>query len=564
MSNKVFQLLGEIIINYSKSEIDQATEDAKKLKEELEGIETNANEAGEAIKSTGETGSGALGQESKIGKATIWLGNAMYDITLKALNLGKQLISAGMEYNAAMEGYETNFTTLLGGDSERAKQLVKDLELLAAETPLDTAQTAKAAQDLLIYGTAVDDIIPTLKMMGDITLGNADRMGRFALAYNQMLGKGKLMAQEQNQMTEAAVPIVDIVLAHLGLTREAYEAMREEGLLTATDVKDALFAATQAGGQFYNGMARTMETYQGQTQRAAEIGNKTAGKMFKPFFDVYKSDVLPQLTQTLENIYNWAEANQDTLSGLAESLGKIATFALSPNWDSFTDATITTWDETVKPTLEKALKLAIGVEVKFPTAGSLHDKFTDWVNGLNPYMPEYLKNSFRIGDKSLSELFDEYSRAQKSGMGIGSADKSGGTSWGEIEVIEVDKNGNPTGNGAGNAVGDAAGRLVGAGGTRSGGTHISAAQPSRNFQLDNLTFFTHENAITRSGDYLSQAIAQMNNRDNGNASQIISLLSSILAATNRPIVLNTGALVGAMSSQLNAQLGRDFTQRVWR
>lgn len=556
MSNKVFQLLGEIIINYSKSEIDQATQDAKKLKEELEGIETNADEAGEAIKSTGETGSGALGQESKIGKATIWLGNAMYDITLKALNLGKQLISAGMEYNAAMEGYETNFTTLLGGDSERAKQLVKDLELLAAETPLDTAQTAKAAQDLLIYGTAVDDIIPTLKMMGDITLGNADRMGRFALAYNQMLGKGKLMAQEQNQMTEAAVPIVDIVLAHLGLTREAYEAMREEGLLAATDVKDALFAATQAGGQFYNGMARTMETYQGQTQRAAEIGNKTAGKMFKPFFDVYKSDVLPQLTQTLENIYNWAEANQDTLSGLAESLGKIATFALSPNWDSFTDATITTWEESVKPTLEKALKLTIGVEVEFPKAGEIIDNFNEWFVNTFDFLPESAKKIFKVGDKSLAEIRDDLEKARNK--------PSNSLKVPEIEVIEVDKNGNPTGNAAGQSVGNVAGRLVGAGGTRSGGTYISDAQPSRNFQLDKLTFFTHENAITRSGDYLSQAIAQMKSGNDNNAGQMISLLSAILAATNRPIYLDTGALVGAMGGRMNAQLGRDFTQRAWR
>lgn len=562
MSNKVFQLLGEIIINYSKSEIDQATQDAKKLKEELEGIETNADEAGDAIKATGDTGSTALGENSKIGKATIWLGNAMYDITLKAMNLGKQLISAGMEYNAAMEGYETNFTTLLGGDSERAKQLVKDLEVLAAETPLDTAQTAKAAQDLLIYGTAVDDVIDTLKMMGDITLGNADRMGRFALAYNQMLGKGKLMAQEQNQMTEAAVPIVDIVLDHLGLTREAYEDMREQGLLAASDVKDALFAATQSGGQFYNGMARTMETYQGQTQRAAEIGNKTAGKLFEPFFEVYKSDVLPQLTTTLENIYNWAEENQDTLRGFAESLGKIANFALSPNWDSFMTATLTTWDETVKPSLEKVLKLTVGVEVEFPTAGSLADQFHEWILDLMPNLPEEAKHFFKLGDKSLSELYDEYSRAKKSGLGAGASGKNKGTNWDDIEVIDITgKETTPDTYGSiapSPNIGSFGGR-VGAGGTRSG-----SAQPARNFNLDNFSLLTHDNGILNNGDYLAQAITQMNSNNNDKSSQMISLLTAILAATNRPIVLNTGALVGGLSGPINTQLGRDLTQSVRR
>lgn len=578
MANKVFELLGEIIINYSKSEIDQATQDAKKLKEELEGIETNADEAGEAIKTTGETGSGALGQESKIGKATIWLGNAMYDITLKAMNLGKQLISAGMEYNAAMEGYETNFTTLLNGDAERAKQLIKDLETLAQETPLDTAQTAKAAQDLLIYGTAVDDIIPTLKMMGDITLGNADRMGRFALAYNQMLGKGKLMAQEQNQMTEAAVPIVDIVLAHLGLTREAYEAMREQGLLAATDVKDALFAATQAGGDFYGGMARTMETYQGQTQRAAEIGNKTAGKLFEPFFEVYKSDVLPQLTTTLENIYNWAETNQDTLRGFAESLGKIATFGLSPNWDSFTDATITTWEESVKPTLEKVLKLIIGVEAEFPTVGSLHDQFMEWLMGEIPFLPDAAKSFIHLGDKSLSELYDEYSRAMESGLGVGSAEGNADymTPWdvitGAKDITGIEQEDGTTtyympGHNASaeNAtdkptnenpnVSDNEPRFVGTNPKWDvfGLNDISGWMPSGGGG-------GMPNADVSANNIIIQAL----NGANSDLGQIISLLGSILAATNRPIVLNTGALVGAMGAQMNAQLGREFTRTAWR
>lgn len=562
MSNKVFQLLGEIIINYSKSEIDQATQDAKKLKEELEGIETNADEAGEAIKTTGDTGSTALGKNSGIGKATIWLGNAMYDITLKAMNLGKQLISAGMEYNAAMEGYETNFTTLLNGDAERAKQLIKDLETLAQETPLDTAQTAKAAQDLLIYGTAVDDIIPTLRMMGDITLGNADRMGRFALALNQMSGKGKLMAQEQNQMTEAGVPIIDIVTKHLNISRETFEAWREEGLISAQMVKEALFAGTQAGGQFYNGMARTMETYQGRTQRAAEIGNKTAGKLFEPFFEVYKSDVLQQLTQTLENIYNWAEANQDTLRGFAETLGKIATFGLSPNWDSFTDATITAWEGTVKPTLEKALKLIIGVGVEFPTVGSLHDQFMEWLMGEIPFIPDAAKSFIHLGDKSLSELYDEYSRAKESGLGVGSTDGNADimTPWdtitGErnIEGFEQD-DGTTTYYMPGNEPTE-----------KKDKNKIVGANPS--WDIFGITgaggWLPQSNTFGANGFYpadnsLGQALMQFNNGTSNDLSQIISLLRAILSAVNRPIPIDAAAI----GTQINMQLGREYAQRRW-
>ena len=581
MANKVFELLGEIIINYSKENIDQATKDAEELKKKLEGVETQADDAGTAITTTGETGSNALGKNSKIGSATIWLGNALWNITQKAMNLGKQLISAGMEYNAALEGYETNFTTLLGGDTERAKQLVKELEALAMETPLDTAQTAKAAQDLLIYGTAVDDVIDTLKMMGDVTLGSTDRMSRLALAYNQMLGKGKLMAQEQNQMTEAGVPIVDIVTKHLNMSRETYESWREEGLLSAQMVKEALFAATQEGGQFYNGMARTMETYQGQTQRAAEAGNKAVGKLFNPFFEVYKSDVLPQLSQTLENIYNWAERNQDTIRGFAEALGAIANFALSPNWDSFVEASIATWTNTVKPALEKACSFVIGAKVEFPTAGSLHDQFMEWLMGEVPYLPEAAKNFMRIGDKSLAELYEDYSEAKKSGLGVGSAEGNADymTPWdvitGSKDVEGVEQEDGTTtyympGHEPADDTEENTPHFAGTGQKWDVFGLTSAWVPQVNTSgggggrpsIDTASWF--ETAYNGASENLANIIAQMNNNTDNNMSQMISLLSAILAATNRPIVLDTGALVGAMGGQINTQLGRQYTQSSFR
>lgn len=554
MANKIFQLLGEIIINYNDGKIEQATKDAQELKNKLEGVKTQAGEAGDALENTGGTSS--MGEKSSLGKSAVWFGNMLTHITYQALDLGKKLLSAGMEYNAAMEGYEVNFGTLLQGDSDRAKQLIKDLEQLALETPLDMRQTSKAAQDLLIYGTAIDDVLPTLRMMGDVTFGNTERMSRFALAVNQMKGKGKLMAQEQNQMTEAGVPIIGILEKYLEdfhpdiLLRAPFEKLREDGVFTAEMVMEALFYATQEGQQFYGAMTRSMETYEGQTQKTAEIGTKTAGKLFEPFFEVYKSDVLPQLAQTLENIYNWAEANQDTLRGFAESLGKIANFALSPNWDSFMDATLTTWNNTIKPTLEKALTLVIGIDIQFPTAGSIQDDFTDWIMGAVPDLPEAVKNTFRIGDKTFSELYDEYSKALQSGLGVGSADKKSGTDWGNVQVVDVTPK--PTGGG-----GTSSG--TGVSGSRSGTT---PQKPARS--LDYFQFWSYDHGVMQSGDYLSQAIAQMNSQNSDSASQMISLLSAILAATNRPIVLNTGALVGGMGPMINSNLGRVYAQSTRR
>lgn len=267
----------------------------------------------------------------------------------------------------------------------------------------------------------------------------------------------------------------------------------------------------------------------------------------------------------------------ENIPTIMEDIGKAISFSWTeivwPIIEGFTlslsELILDEW-EKIKPSLEEVLTLVIGVEFKFPTAGEIIDNFNEGFVNTFDFLPEAAKKIFKVGDKSLAEIRDDLEKARNK--------PSNSFKVPEIETIVVDKNGEPVGNSASSSVGQrvsAGGNSVSAavGGPRllaGNGYDIlekekkSAAQPTKDFRLDYFTFWTHENSITRSGDYLSQAIAQMNNRDDSNASQIISLLSSILAATSRPIVLNTGALVGAMSSQLNAQLGRDFTQRAWR
>lgn len=556
MANKVFQLLGEIVIEYNSGNIYKAKTDAEELKKSLSGVETEADEAGTAMQNAGETGSAALGQDSKVGGATIWLGNALWQLTLKAVNLGKQLVSAGMEYNAALEGYETNFTTLLNGDAERAQQLVQELEALAMESPLDITDTAKAAQDLLIYGTSVDEVIDTLKMMGDITLGNTERMSRLALAYNQMHGKGHLMAQEQNQMTEAGVPIVDIVTEHLNISRETYEKWREEGLISAQEVSDALFAATQEGGDFYGGMARTMENYQGKTQRAAEAGNKAVGKLFEPFFEVYKSDVLPQLITSLDNLYTWASENQDTLQGFADSLGRIANFILEPDWDETIKTTIEGWETKAKPTLEKMISLVIKADFEFPSLGSVLDKMTgSWADDI-PNLPDWAKNTITFGDKSLAELLDEWEDAQEYKERTGSGGDSSATF------------GIPTVKGEEQEDGTTVYTVP------ESGSYFGIPSTKGEKQEDGSTVFrfNQSNNVNgwgpQSGMYgaygfygaessLGDTLNQFNAGTNGKLTQIIGLLSNILIAVSRPMSID----VRTLSSHINTQLGRVYTQR---
>ncbi len=260
-----------------------------------------------------------------------------------------------------------------------------------------------------------------------------------------------------------------------------------------------------------------------------------------------------------ELLYSWNHIVWPIIKGFALPFGTPLSEAILKEWGK------------VKPGLEKALSLIIGVDIQFPTIGYVHDKFMDWIAEM-AHLPEaaYL----RIGDKSLSELMEEYNRAKEIGLGVGATGKNGGTNWDEVKVIDVtEKEKEPDTYGSASSSfaadigkfskhsGNAAyekDEVISVGGTRSGNV------PARNFSLDYFSLFAHDNSILNSGDYLSQAIAQANNKDNENASQMIGLLSAILAALNRPIYLDTGALVGGMVSPMNARLGLDFARSARR
>ncbi len=117
------------------------------------------------------------------------------------------LAKTGIEYNAQMEQYSTAFTTLMGGNAEAADGLIGSIRDLAASTPLAMESLASGAQTLMGYGMAGDQVIDTLQMLGDASMGDAEKLNSMVLAYSQVQASGKLTGQDALQMINAGVPI---------------------------------------------------------------------------------------------------------------------------------------------------------------------------------------------------------------------------------------------------------------------------------------------------------------------------------------------------------------------
>lgn len=329
--SELFKLVGRILIENADANesIDETTEKAKGLGDALGGAGQGADDAGRKFGSSG-----------KIGSAAVWMGNMFTRITDKAINLGKFIGKTGFGFDAAMEAYQNQFEALLG-DADKASQLVADLQLLAKVSPLGMEGLANNAVSLLNTGTELADIIPTLEMLGNLALGDTNKMDSIVRAYTQILSKGQLMAQEMYQMGDAGVPIREIMTLYGG---DAYadgswyaQKMKDPTYkIMAEDMVNAFQLATDEGGKWHDYMFKMMDTWNGQVDRFGEEGKENLGALMNPFFEIAKSDVLPRLSDSMGNFGTWVSENQGTLEKMADAIGKLVTGGFDSMISAFT------------------------------------------------------------------------------------------------------------------------------------------------------------------------------------------------------------------------------------
>lgn len=314
----LFELFGSIVIKNSEANeiIDETADKAKNLGEELNNAGTNA-----------DTTSEKFGENSKIGVNAVWLGHTLDRIGTAAYNYVKKGLTAGYEYNKMMENYSASFSVMIGNE-QKAKTLLDDLWTLAANTPLEMTGVAKNAEELLNYSITVENLIPTLELLGNASLGNQQKMDGLVRAYGQIVSYGTLKAQETNQMIENGFPILEMLADYKKTTVNDILSLREEGAISHEEVHAAFVHATSEGGRYYEAMLKYAETLAGKEAKLQDNTTQMLGNLMQPFTEEYKDTVFGKIMESVEKFNTFIVENQDLLSGWAETLGTLATGGL--------------------------------------------------------------------------------------------------------------------------------------------------------------------------------------------------------------------------------------------
>lgn len=306
-----------------------------------DAVSTAVSPARKALQKLGIAAKDAGDDAEKSSKGWTILKGAMSDLAASAiksaagavLGAAKDVISSGLEYNQAMEGYVTNFTTMLGGSSEAANGMVGSLQKLAAATPLAMSDLAGGAQTLLAFGVASDDVSGTLQRLGDISLGNADKMQSLARAYGKATAQGKLTGETVQMMIDAGWnPLIDIC-DQTGESMEDVQKRMAAGSISAEELTQAVNHATDAGGKFAGGMEAASKTVAGLTSTLQDNVNAMLGKLMQPVSDAMLSTLLPtaidavdQLTTAFEDegIDGFSRVAGDLIATLSAQLASYA------------------------------------------------------------------------------------------------------------------------------------------------------------------------------------------------------------------------------------------------
>lgn len=172
------------------------------------------------------------------------------------------LVTSAVQQAAEMEQTQLSFEVLLQS-AERGQQMTRDLIQFAAVTPMTLPGITQATRTLLQFGVSGENVIPIMRMLGDVAAGDAQRFASLALAFGQMTSAGRLMGQDRNQMVAAGFnPVRQLELMGEIPAGQGNQLM-EAGGISAEMVMRAFQNVTQEGGNFFNMMDRQSRTTAG-------------------------------------------------------------------------------------------------------------------------------------------------------------------------------------------------------------------------------------------------------------------------------------------------------------
>ena len=180
-----------------------------------------------------------------------------------------QFGEAAVEARSRIEQLEVSFSTLLGSQAQ-ANALLQEIREYGEVTPYDTEGLSQAARLMLSYGMATNKVMPTLRMLGDIAMGDKEKLQSLTLAFSQMSASGRVCKQDLNQMVNAGFNPLQIIAEQTGKSLGELNDEVSAGKISVNQIEQAFISATSEGGKFHGMVDNMSNTLSGKIAQMSD------------------------------------------------------------------------------------------------------------------------------------------------------------------------------------------------------------------------------------------------------------------------------------------------------
>ena len=238
-----------------------------------------------------------------------------------------------------------SFDVLLGSQTKSAEML-KEMNRYAADSPYSRLGVQEAAKTMLGFGVQADDVMGSLRTLGDIAMGDSERFKGLALVFSQVAAAGKLQGQDLLQLvTNGYNPLIDISK----LTGKSVAELRQDmtdGKISFDLMRQAMVLATSEGGKYYKMNDKIAKTPFGRFGQLVDQTKDTMLELYKiiepfliPTFDLL-SGLLTKSVSVIRGVADGIGWVRDNLNWLGPILIGVSTAWATYNGYMFVSTTI--------------------------------------------------------------------------------------------------------------------------------------------------------------------------------------------------------------------------------
>ena len=252
-----------------------------------DAMEKNMAKASRSMDNAGQSAKRLENSVSGIGSKLKMLAGAF---------IGFETVKTGISAFAEREKLQTDIGTLLGDDAA-GKQFSDYITQFAKATPYGISELSGLAKGLIQYNVSLEDTKMYMQQLGDIAMGDKQKMASLGVVLGQVASAGRLQGQDLMQFINAGFNPLTVLSEMTGKSMADLRDMMSEGAISFEMVSAALKKATSEGGRFYKGM---------------EKGSKTLSGLW--------STAMDNIKQSLADAF---EKNQDKLKDFARRIGEL-------------------------------------------------------------------------------------------------------------------------------------------------------------------------------------------------------------------------------------------------